>query len=128
MRGRRRRGADPAGGLLQGQEREEIPPGDRVRERPLGHPGRHRPLHGQGFFQQHPHDPDGADHHVKPPQGAQVRQEQKYPGHRRFRQWQDEIFCQAQPAPVPFLLCGHGPQGHHPERGGRSAGPQGIPH
>ena len=43
-------------------------------------------------------------------------------------QRQNEIFCQAQPAPVPFLLCGHGPQGHHPERGGRSAGPQGIPH
>ena len=36
--------------------------------------------------------------------------------------------CQAQPAPVPFLLCGYGPQGHHPERGGRPAGPQGIPH
>ena len=26
--------------------KKEIPPGDRVRERPLGHPGRHRPLHG----------------------------------------------------------------------------------
>ena len=38
VHGRRRRGADPAGGLLQRQEREEIPPGDRVRERPLGHP------------------------------------------------------------------------------------------
>lgn len=73
MRGRRRRGADPAGGLLQGQEREEIPPGDRVRERPLGHPGRHRPLCGPGLFPECPSHPDGADHHVEPPERAQVR-------------------------------------------------------
>lgn len=71
--GRRRRGADPAGGLLQGQEREEIPPGDRVRERPLGHPGRHRPLCGPGLFPECPSHPDGADHHVEPPERAQVR-------------------------------------------------------
>ena len=39
------KGKNAAGGLLQGQEREEIPPWYRVRERPLGHPGRHRPLY-----------------------------------------------------------------------------------
>ena len=44
-----------------------------VRERPLGHPGRHCSLHGQGLFPKRPAHPDGADHHVEPPQGAQVR-------------------------------------------------------
>ena len=59
------------------------------------------------FFQNVLHDPDGADHHVEPPQGAQVRQEQEHFGHWRFRQRKDKVLCQAQPAPVPFLLCGH---------------------
>ena len=36
---------NPAGGLLQGQKRQEIPPRHRVRECPLGHTGRHRSLH-----------------------------------------------------------------------------------
>ena len=62
-----------AGGLLQGQKREEIPPRYRVRERPMGHPRRHRPLHGQGLFSKCPAHPDGADHHVEPPKGTQVR-------------------------------------------------------
>ena len=48
-------------------------PGDRVRERPLGHPGRHRPLCGPGLFPECPSHPDGADHHVEPPERAQVR-------------------------------------------------------
>ena len=68
-------GADPAGGLLQRQEREEIPPGDRVRERPLGHPGRHRSLRRPGLLPERPPHSDGTDHHVEPPQGAQVCQE-----------------------------------------------------
>ena len=66
--------ASLAPGLLQRQEREEIPPGDRVRERPLGHPGRHRSLRRPGLLPERPPHPDGADHHVEPPQGAQVRQ------------------------------------------------------
>ena len=69
------KGKNPAGGLFQGQEREEIPPGDRVRERPLGHPGRHRPLRRPGLLPERPPHPDGADHHVEPPQGTQVCQE-----------------------------------------------------
>ena len=70
VHGRRRRSADPAGGLLQRQEREEIPPGDRVRERPLGHPGRHRSLRRPGLLPERPPHSDGTDHHVEPPQGA----------------------------------------------------------
>lgn len=94
----------------------------------MGHPGRHRPLHGQGFFQQHPHDPDGADHHVEPPQGAQVRQEQEYFGHRRFRQRKDKVLCQAFAPPVPFFVCGHRSEGDDIMRGRGSPGAQGIPH
>ena len=45
--------------------------------------------------------------HPKEPKYARNK---KYPGHRRFRQRQDAVLRQAQPAPVPFLLCGHGPQ------------------
>ena len=68
VRGRRRRGADPAGGLLQRQEREEIPPGDRVRQRPLGHPGPDiAPYMDKDFFNNIPMTQDGADHHVEPP-------------------------------------------------------------
>ena len=62
VRGCRRCGADPAGDLLQGQEREEIPPGHRVRERPMGHSGRHRPLRRLGLLPERPPHPDGADH------------------------------------------------------------------
>ena len=31
----------------------------------------------------------------------------KYPGHRRLRQRQDKVLCQAVPAPNAQLLCGH---------------------
>ena len=36
-------------------------------------PGRHRPLCGPGLFPECPSHPDGADHHVEPPERAQVR-------------------------------------------------------
>lgn len=39
----------------------------------LGYPGRHRPLHGQRLLPKCPSYPDRADHHVEPPEGAQVR-------------------------------------------------------
>ena len=47
----------------------------RVRERPLGHPGRHRSLRRPGLLPERPPHSDGTDHHVEPPQGAQVCQE-----------------------------------------------------
>ena len=56
-----------------------------------------------------PH-PNGADYHVKPPKEPKYARN-KISGHRRFRQRQDAVLRQAQPAPMPFLVCGHGPQG-----------------
>lgn len=35
-------------GVLQEQERQEIPPGRRVRQRPLGRPQRYSPVHRPG--------------------------------------------------------------------------------
>lgn len=39
----------------------------------MGYGGGYRPLHGQGFLPKHPHDHDGADHHVKQAKAAEVR-------------------------------------------------------
>ena len=76
-------------------------------KRSLGYGGGYRSLHGQGFFQQHPHDPDGANNDGEPPKAAEVRQEQKYPGARRFWQRQDAVFLQAIAAASPFLVGLH---------------------
>lgn len=40
--------AGAADGVLQKQERQEIPPGCRVRQRPLGQPQRYSPVHRPG--------------------------------------------------------------------------------
>ena len=44
--------------------------------------------------------PDGTPHHEQPAQRPQDRPEQKCAGDRRFRQRQDEIFCETQPHAV----------------------------
>ena len=102
----RRRGADPAGGLLQRQEREEIPPGDRVRERPLGHPGRHRSYADPDFFQ----NVSSLRRNGSPCRAAP--RSPSMPGIKTF--WSLAVpaaerqgSLSSQPAPVPFLLCGH---------------------
>ena len=46
-----------------------------VRVGTMGHPGRHRPLRRPGLLPERPPHSDGTDHHVEPPQGAQVCQE-----------------------------------------------------
>ena len=46
--GRGRCGGTAADGVLQEQERQEIPPGRRVRQRPLGRPQRYSPVHRPG--------------------------------------------------------------------------------
>ena len=59
----------------KGKNAKKYRRGDRVRERPLGHPGRHRSLRRPGLLPERPPHSDGTDHHVEPPQGAQVCQE-----------------------------------------------------
>ena len=84
------------------------------------------PYMDKGLLAKCPSHPNRADHHIEPP-----RRNPKYARNKNIwssavPQRQDAVLRQAQPAPVPFLLCGHGPQGDHPERSGRPAGPKGY--
>ena len=62
------------GSLPERQERQEIPPRDRVWLCPVGYGGGYYSLHGQGLFPKHPHDADGTDHDGEPPKAAEVCQ------------------------------------------------------
>ena len=85
----------PAGGLHEGQERQEIPPRGRVRDRPLGQLPRYCPLRRAQVRGQHHPDADGTAHHEQPPQGLQDRPEQECAGDWRLRQRQNSLFFEA---------------------------------
>ena len=67
------------------QESQEVTAGRRIRICPLGQAGGHQAVHGPGVLQQRHSDADGVPDHEQPPEAAEIRPQQKYPCHRRFR-------------------------------------------
>ena len=96
---------------LQRQEREEIPQRCGVWFSPLGHPGRYSPPYIDPVFQNNVilTQTERLTMSSRPKEPKYARNK-TCPGHWRLRQRQDRFFRQAQPAPVPFLLCGHRPE------------------
>ena len=51
----------------------------------LGQARGHQAVHGPGVLEQRHLDADGVPDHEQPPEAAEIRPQQKYPCHRRFR-------------------------------------------
>ena len=71
--------------VRQRQESQEVTAGRRIRICPLGKRKGHQAVHGPGVLQQRHSDADGVPDHEQPPEAAEIRPQQKYPCHRRFR-------------------------------------------
>lgn len=97
----------PAGSLYPQSKCEKVPAWGGVRQCPLGHPCGYRSLYRPGFLPEYPHDHDGAPDYGKPPETAQIRQEQEHSSDRWFRLRQDTVLLQTLAAASPFFLCGH---------------------
>ena len=72
----------------------------------MGQARGHQAVHGPGVLEQRHLDADGVPDHEQPPEAAEIRPQQKYPCHRRFRLRQDALFRETKPdADAQQLRC-----------------------
>ena len=66
---------------VKGKNRKKLRQGEEYGSARWGN----QAVHGPGVLQQRHSDADGVPDHEQPPEAAEIRPQQKYPCHRRFR-------------------------------------------
>ena len=70
---------------VKGKNRKKFRQGGRIRICTMGQAGGHQAVHGPGVLEQRHLDADGVLDHEQPSKAAEIRPQQEYPCHRRFR-------------------------------------------